>query len=369
MSNNGAALDLSSTRSASPRRPQHRMSRSITDASAPTKQRHGHQHHHLPHLHQRRNQRDRNDRVPQSAAPTLQMPARASLDFPRSEGVTPYMLSSAEQSRRASMLFQGTEDIGTLATAAAAVREKQLQTERERAASRTAGLKKSLTDLNTFSTDTMRRLDDTYYAVLEKLSTLQSTLVAMKELACMSQETKDVFRKDAQELVTEVGTQLDSFGQFDEQEERIEALKSRILTGRQKVQSLSERMDRVLTRVENWDKADKDWQERTRRRLRVVWIITSVLLFVVVGVLLAAQYGPSVDVPALSEMVSDSIPDAVSDFVSGNKPSGNVSVPGGIANTTRASDHLEEVVRAALNHTKHDGSPADEAVLRAFDEL
>ncbi|KAK6843566.1 hypothetical protein PG987_004426 [Apiospora arundinis] len=242
MSNNGAALDLSSTRSASPRRPQHRMSRSITDASAPTKQRHGHQHHHLPHLHQRRNQRDRNDRVPQSAAPTLQMPARASLDFPRSEGVTPYMLSSAEQSRRASMLFQGTEDIGTLATAAAAVREKQLQTEKERAASRTAGLKKSLTDLNTFSTDTMRRLDDTYYAVLEKLSTLQSTLVAMKELACMSQETKDVFRKDAQELVTEVETQLDSFGQFDEQEERIEALKSRILTGRQKVQSLSERM-------------------------------------------------------------------------------------------------------------------------------
>ena len=138
MSNNGAALDLSSTRSASPARPQHRMSRSITDASAPTKQRHGHQHHHLPHLHQRRNQRDRNDRVPQSAVPTLQIPARASLDLPRSEGVTPYMLSSAEQSRRASMLFQGGEDIGTLAMAAAAVREKQLQVERARAASRTA---------------------------------------------------------------------------------------------------------------------------------------------------------------------------------------------------------------------------------------
>ncbi|KAK8048916.1 hypothetical protein PG994_010646 [Apiospora phragmitis] len=369
MSNNGAALGLSTTRSTSPRRPQHRMSRSITDASAPIKQRAGHQHHHLPHLHQRRHQRDRNDRVPQSAAPTLQMPARASLDLPRSEGVTPYMLSSAEQSRRASMLLQGTEDIGTLATAAAAVREKQLQAERERAASRTARLTKSLTDLNAFSTDTMRRLDDTYYAVLEKLSTLQSTLVAMKELACMSQETNEVFKKDAQDLVTEVETQLDSFGQFDEQEERIEALKGRILLGRQKVQSLSERMDRVHARVENWEKADKDWQERTRKRLRVVWIITSIVLFLVVGVLLAAQYGPSVDVPALSEIVSDSIPDAMADFVSGNKQSEDMSVPGGIANTTRASEHLEEEVRAALNRTRHEGSPADEAVLRAFDEL
>ncbi|KAK8056919.1 hypothetical protein PG993_002146 [Apiospora rasikravindrae] len=368
MSNNGAALELSSTRSASPRRPGHRMSRSITDASAPTKQRHGHQHHHLPHLHHRRSQRDRNDRVPQSAAPTLQMPARASLDITRSEGVTPYVLSSAEQSHRASMVLQRNEDIGTLATAAAAVKEKQLRMERDRAASRTAGLKKSITDLNTFSTDTMRRLDDTYYAVLEKLSTLQSTLVAMKELACMSQETNEVFKKDSQELVTEVETQLDSFGQFDEQEERIEALKGRILTGRQKVQSLSERMDRVHRRVENWERADKDWQERTRKRLRVVWIITSIMLFVVIGVFLTAQYGPSVDVPALSEIVSDSIPDVVADFVSG-KQGENMSVPGGIANTTRASDHLEEEVRAALNRTRHEGSPADEAVLRAFDEL
>ncbi|KAK7952096.1 uncharacterized protein PG986_007824 [Apiospora aurea] len=342
MSNNGAALELSSARSASPRRPGHRMSRSITDASAPTKHRHGHQHYHLPHLHQRRSQRDRSDRVPQSAAPTLQMPARASLDipFPRSEGVTPYILSSAEQSRRASMLLQGNEDIGTLATAAAAVKEKQLRVERDRAASRTAGLKKSLTDLNTFSNDTMRRLDDTYYAVLEKLSTLQSTLVAMKELACMSQEMNEVFKKDSLELVTEVETQLDSFGQFDEQEERIEALKGRILTGRQKVQSLSERMDRVHRRVENWERADKDWQERTRKRLRIVWIITSIMLFVVIGAFFTAQYGPSVDVPALSDIVSDSIPDAVVDFVSGNKQSENMSVPAGIANTTRASDHL-----------------------------
>lgn len=215
----------------------------------------------------------------------------------------------------------------------------------------------------------MRRLDDTYYAVLEKLSTLQSTLVAMKELACMSQETNEVFSKDAKDLVTEVEAQLDSFGQFDEQEERIEALKGRILTGRQKVQSLSERMDRVHARVENWEKADRDWQERTRKRLRVVWIITSVMLFVVVGVFLAAQYGPAVDVPALSEMVSDSIPDAVSDLVSGNRQVGNMSVPGGIANTTRASDHLEDEVKAALNNTRNENPPVEEAVLRAFDEL
>lgn len=43
------------------------------------------------------------------------MPPRGSLDLPRSEGVTPYMLSSAEQSRRTSMLPPGAEDIGAMA--------------------------------------------------------------------------------------------------------------------------------------------------------------------------------------------------------------------------------------------------------------
>ena len=84
-------------------------------------------HHH--HHHGQRRHLDPNDR---------DVPLRASLDLPRSEGVTPYRMSSAEHSRRTSMLPVGAEDIGTLAAAAAAIREKQLREERARAASRTA---------------------------------------------------------------------------------------------------------------------------------------------------------------------------------------------------------------------------------------
>ena len=84
-----------------------------------------HQHHH----HGQRRYLDPNDR---------DAPLRASLDLPRSEGVTPYRMNSAEHSRRTSMLPAGAEDIGTLAAAAAAIREKQLREERARAALRTA---------------------------------------------------------------------------------------------------------------------------------------------------------------------------------------------------------------------------------------
>src|ERR1700712_5272199 len=99
----------------SPQRPGYQLSRSISEASPPLKH-----HRHQNHLHQRRHQDRNSDRLPQAAVLALQMPLRGSLDLPRSEGVTPYLLSSAEQSRRASMLPPGAEEIGPLALAQAA---------------------------------------------------------------------------------------------------------------------------------------------------------------------------------------------------------------------------------------------------------
>ncbi|ETS86424.1 hypothetical protein PFICI_00252 [Pestalotiopsis fici W106-1] len=341
---------VDTSKAAHPLRPRHRMSRSITETNASRVQRHhGHQ------LLHRRHHQDRHidHRIPQSAIPTLQMPPRGSLDLPRSEGVTPYLLSSAEQSRRTSMLPPGAEDIGTMGLLeTTANKDKQPLAQNEEARPRTTGLRKSLSELTTFSIATTRRLDDAYYAVLEKLSTLHSTVASIKELAVMSRETASNFEIKSKALVAETSSQLDSLGQFNEQQDHIEALQARIQAGRQKVQKLSERVDIVRERVEGWERADREWQERTRRRLKTIWIITSVLALVFVLLVVGAQYAPL---------------EVFTDMMSSN---GSGGIPGNeLHNTSRVSDHLVEDVRAALNQSRGAVAAVDADVFRALDEL
>jgi hypothetical protein len=234
------------------------------------------------------------------------------------------------------------------------------------AADRPSGLKKSLVDLDAFSVATTRRLDDTYYGILEKLGTLQSTIISIKELAGMSQETSQVFKADSQGLVAEIESQLDAFGKFDEQQKRIESLQSRIYAGREKVEKLSGRVDIVRERVEGWERADREWQERTRKRLKVVWIITSTVALAMVLLFVGAQYAPT-DVGTMKEKFND--------MMSSNNT--RLPVPGDnlpsarkdFTNNNSVSEHFGEDVRAALNRTRGDGPSVDDMVIRAFDEL
>jgi len=154
---------------------------------------------------------------------------------------------------------------------------------------------------------TTRRFEDTYYSVLEKLGTLQNTIVALKELAGLSREMNLAFTTEAEELVTDVGSQLDGFGQFEDQQRRIEKLQSRISAGRDRIKILSKRVDVVGERIENWENADKEWQERTRKRLKAVWVVTSILLFIFLALFLSVQYAPESLENATMRLANDSL--------------------------------------------------------------
>lgn len=164
--------------------------------------------------------------------------------------------------------------------------------ERQKAIARESGLKQSVAELENFSVATTKRLDDTYYSVLEKLGTLQSTVAALKELAGLSNQMNHTFTTEAEELAADVGSQLDAFGQFDEQQKRVEKLQGRIHVGREKIKVLSKRVDVVRERIENWERADREWQEKTRKRLKAVWVVTSILAFILVLLFVSAQYAP-----------------------------------------------------------------------------
>ncbi|KAK2004689.1 hypothetical protein LX36DRAFT_649754 [Colletotrichum falcatum] len=119
---------------------------------------------------------------------------------------------------------------------------------------------------------------------------LQSTIVAIQELAAASRQLTGKFEEQADEMARDVAAQLDQFGQFGEQEARIGSLQGRVETGRARIQGLSGRVDAVRRRIEGWENADREWQEKTRKRLRTMWIVMSVVFAVLIVLFIGAHY-------------------------------------------------------------------------------
>lgn len=197
---------------------------------------------------------------------------------------------------------------------------------------------------------TSRKLDETYYSVLEKMSTLQSTMAALQDLAETSRDIHRGFEKDSREIENDITLQLTSFGQFKEQQGSIESLQTRILNGRGKIRSLSKRVDIVRERVEGWDRADKEWQERTRKRLKTIWIFISIIALTMMLLSLGARYVP----PQLSLMHLDS--------------STTKRIAGSIINSHTEASHTQVSDDVDKETIRKRPGDVDEG-LRLFDEL
>lgn len=222
-----------------------------------------------------------------------------------------------------------------------------------------SGFKKSLLDLSTFSATTTRHLDETYYNVLEKLTTLQNTIVALKELAHESTTANDNFVAEAHGVLAEAQSQLDDFGDFDEQRSRVQALQTRVHGGRERIAALSARVDVVRQRVEKWERADREWQETTRRRLKIMW---GVLLGMGV-VLLAVYWGARAYAPEIGEVMGELQHEAL---VAKMKLEGKVVGMGLGSGKAEDNGSLPGVEFSRRGEAVH--SIGDEA-LRALDEL
>ncbi len=103
----------------------------------------------------------------------------------------------------------------------------------------------------------------------------------------MSHELNHSFERESGELVGDISSQLSAVGAFKDQEKRLQMLHGQVGRGRIRVGALSERLDSVNRRLSLWEHADKAWQERTRKRLKVVWIVTSILVLLVMLLFLA----------------------------------------------------------------------------------
>jgi hypothetical protein len=153
-------------------------------------------------------------------------------------------------------------------------------------------LRNALLSLNTLANNTTQRLDNTYYSVLEKLSTLQNTMASLKELANMTRKLNADFKTESEEVVNDINTQLSTFKVFDDQQKRIEGLAERVQAGRERIKTLASRVDIVKERVNCWDKAEAECKDNTRKRLRIMWTFVFIFAFIITGMVMY-QYTPA----------------------------------------------------------------------------
>ncbi|OJD29278.1 uncharacterized protein BKCO1_8500016 [Diplodia corticola] len=158
------------------------------------------------------------------------------------------------------------------------VKPEDVARERARQKQREGQLRNALRVLDEQSMATTRRLDDTYYSILEKVAGLHGTIGGLQELSTMTQRLRAEFAADADDLVDEVDGSLDAIGDFDAQARLLEEFEARIVAGKEKAARLNERLDAARKRVDEREKLDEEWRASVNRRLRIFWSVLAALV-------------------------------------------------------------------------------------------
>jgi hypothetical protein len=131
----------------------------------------------------------------------------------------------------------------------------------------TRDLRIALKTLSDQSLKTSRRLDDTYYSILEKLSVLRQTIGSLQELSGLTKELRDHFESDTKELLEDVQGQYDGFDNFDGQQQQIVVLEERMQVGKKKADSLTDRLAKAKDRVDARALSESEWTAKNTRTI------------------------------------------------------------------------------------------------------
>ncbi|CAD6443507.1 95c036b6-d9b7-43cf-a26e-4da34b3b41d1 [Sclerotinia trifoliorum] len=339
----------------SPNKSSNQVARSVSEASpSPLKSRrsqhHHHHHHHHPHIHRR-------EKEEKSSQSTLQKALSPSEELSRSEGVS--SSESRNESRRHS-IFSSTVDGFDLSRSSERrpLREGELEAEKEKSATMATELRNALTDVNAVADHTTRHLDATYYSVLEKLGDLHRTIGSLKELAAMTRQLNEDFKTEGEELVEESRAQLEGFEEFEAQEQKIRALEKRVKEGRNTIGTLSRRVDIVRKRVKGWEKAEQEWQDKTRKRLKMMWILMSICATILLSIVILA-YIPTGEQGHGAARFNSFNTTALGELEKAKNETKNMLKP--------PLEILESSTGSEVN--KEAGKPAEDPRLEIFDEL
>ncbi|KAJ8115471.1 hypothetical protein OPT61_g2882 [Boeremia exigua] len=145
------------------------------------------------------------------------------------------------------------------------LRLEEIEREAKRVEARERDLRNTLQSLSDQSLKTSRRLDDTYYSILEKVSTLRQTINSLQELSGLTKELHSNFETDTQDLLDEVKGQFENSNNFDAQQDQIAALEERISAGKEKADALTARLVEAKERVDRRARSEAQWEASTNR--------------------------------------------------------------------------------------------------------
>ncbi|RAK74933.1 uncharacterized protein BO72DRAFT_383524 [Aspergillus fijiensis CBS 313.89] len=140
-------------------------------------------------------------------------------------------------------------------------------------------LRSALSLIGILATDITRRLDYTYYNLLENVAALNATVSSFQELLSSTSSLFVDFQRETSSLDQEIRKQVGELQEFQPQIRKIEALEDRMKIGRTKAQKLNDRLENMRNEIDRWEKKEMEWQDRVNRRLRMFWT------FAVAGVL------------------------------------------------------------------------------------
>ncbi|KNG51216.1 hypothetical protein DDE82_007997 [Stemphylium lycopersici] len=157
------------------------------------------------------------------------------------------------------------------------LRPADVELEARRVEARERDLRAALQTLSDQSLKTSRRLDDTYYSILEKVSVLRQTIGTLQELSGLTRELHENFESDTTELVEDVTGQVEAFDGFKTQQEQVCGLEERIKAGKERADALTARLDRAKERVDARAKSEAQWQAKNAHRVRIFWGVAGFL--------------------------------------------------------------------------------------------
>lgn len=151
-------------------------------------------------------------------------------------------------------------------------------------------LRSALSLIGTLATDITRRLDYTYYNLLEKIAALTSTIASFQELFESTSALFDDFEKETTSLGQDIRKQIVEFKEFRPQVQKIEALEQRMKAGRTRADALNERLEVVRNKIDCWEKREVECQRRINRSLRVFWVVVTTACVAVLMALIAQNW-------------------------------------------------------------------------------
>ncbi|KAJ5131674.1 hypothetical protein N7448_005832 [Penicillium atrosanguineum] len=143
-------------------------------------------------------------------------------------------------------------------------------------------LRSALSSIGSQATDVTRRLDYTYYNLLEKITALNSTIASFQDLSDSASKLLSDFERETAGLDQEIRKQINDLKGFEPQIQKVDALEERMKRGRERVEDLGSRLDAVRAQTDSWEQRESEWQSRVSRRLRIFWTVMGSAFLVLV---------------------------------------------------------------------------------------